>query len=166
MTTHPKPRRPKPVNYGIRHTLRLGHAEEAAVHQLRAALAKNRNVSVGNVEFSETVRLLLVENIKAAKVLAGHPEAWPTSTTVDLPAEIWDAVTEAGNRLSHCQGSLYNISRKLNFEDGPVTSSEVRAAFEANQQARASHARLEELMVGLVTELSAAAAAEADVLRG
>jgi hypothetical protein len=148
------------VNYGRRRTLRLGVAEEAAVARMRAALAKSRRVPVEQVDFSEAVRLLLVENEKAARVLAGQPESWTPSQAVDLPAEAWDAITDCRNRLSHSQGSLYNISRKLNFDDGPVTRAEVLAAFEANQEAKASHARLEELLVRFVEGMSDAAGAE------
>lgn len=155
-----KTRRPKPVNYGMRRTLRLGDAEEVAVDQMRSSLAKIRRVPVDEVDFSEAVRLLLVENVKAARVLAGQPESWPTSQTVDLPAEAWDALTDAGNRLSHAQGSLYNISRKLNFDDGPVTRGEMLAAFEANQEAKASLAAFEQLMVRLISDMSDAAGAE------
>lgn len=162
MTVNVKPRRPKPVNFGKKRTLRLGVAEEAAVHQLRAALAKNRNMSVENVEFSEAVRLLLVENIKAAKILAGHPEAWPTSTTVDLPAELWDGLTDCRNRLSHSQGSLYTIVRKLNFNDGPVTTDEVRKAFAAVQDSKEIVDRFEARMVDFVTDMSDVAGAESD----
>lgn len=155
-----KRRRPKPVNYGTRRTLRLGPTEEAAVDRMRTALAKSRRVPAERVDFSEAVRLLLVDNERAARVLAGQPESWTPPQTVDLPAEAWDALTDCRNRLSHSQGSLYNISRKLNFDEGPVTRAEVLAAFEANQNAKASQARLEELMVHFVDDMSDAAGAE------
>lgn len=160
--TSTKTRRPKPVNYGKRRTLRLGAREEDAVAAMRAAMAKNRGVDIDDVEYSEALRLLLIENHKAATVLAGRPESWPTSTTVELPAALWDALTECRNRLAHSQGSLYTVMRKLNFDDG-VTRDEVREAFTAVQESKATVARMEARLVEFVTTMSAAAAAEADV---
>jgi len=157
-----KTRRPKPVNYGKRRTLRLGVAEEIAVDQMRTALAKSRGVPVEKADFSEAVRLLLVGNEKAARIMAGQPEFWTTSQMVELPLDLWDGLTECRNRLSHSQGSLYNISRKLNFDDGPVTRGEMLAAFEAHQEAKTSLIRLEELMVRFVSDMSDAALAESD----
>ncbi|OYO00737.1 hypothetical protein CGZ95_08935 [Enemella evansiae] len=160
-----KPRRPKPVNFGKRRTLRLGEAEDAAVEHMRAALARNRGVRTGDVDYSEALRLLLVENYKSAMVLAGEPEAWPTPTTVELPAELWDGLTECRNRLAHSQGSLYTVMRKLNFDE-TVRRDEVRAAFVAVQESKEAVARLESRMVAFVTGTSAVADAEAEDLAG
>lgn len=156
-----KPRRPKPVNFGKRRALRLGADEEAAVAAMRAALAKNRGTDAEQVPFSEGLRLLLTENIKAAQVLAGQPGAWALSQSVDVPAELWDGLTDCHNRLSHSQGSLYTILRKLNFDE-TVTKDEVRVAFEAVQESKTAVARMEDRLVSFVTTASAAAAAEAD----
>lgn len=160
-TTPTKTRRPKPVNYGKRRTLRLGAREEDAVAAMRTALAKSRGVATDDVDYSEALRLLLVENRKSAMVLAGRPESWPTSTAIELPSELWDALTECRNRLAHSQGSLYTVMRKLNFDEH-VTRDEVREAFTAVQESKVTVARIEARMVEFVTTMSAAAAAEAD----
>lgn len=154
MSTQKKSRRPKPINFGKKRTLRLGAAEEDAIEQMRVALAKSRGVKVGDVDFSEATRILLVENLKSAMVLAGKAEAWPTSSTVDLPQALWDLLTDCRNRLSHSQGSLYTIMRKLNFDED-VTPTEVDEALEAVRESKAAVARIEDRLVEFVTEASA-----------
>lgn len=154
-----KPRRPKPVNYGKRRTLRFGDAEEAAVESLRLALSKSRGKKVG---FSEAHRMLLTENEKAARVLAGQPEKWISTEAVELPAELWDALTQCGNALSHSRGSLYNISRKVNFDQEPVTRNEVSAAFDAVQASKETVAALEARLAAFMDTLSSGAAAQDD----
>lgn len=154
-----KPRRPKSVNYGHRRTLRFGTAEEAAVLHMRYALAQLRGVEVEKIPFSEGLRLLLTENVKAAQILAGKPEALPYSQSIELPLELWDALADCRNRLSHSQGSLYTIMRKLNFAE-TVTAAEVRDAFEAVQKSKGTLARLEERVVEFLGTFSSGAVAE------
>lgn len=155
-----KPRRPKPVNYGTRRALRFGEAEEAAVAAMRAALAKSRRIDAAQVSFSEAHRLLLVDAERAARILAGQPEAWTSSRSVEVPIELWDGLSECRNRLSHSQGSLYTIMRKLNFDEA-VTPDEVRAAFVAVQSSKAAVERMEAVLVEMVSTLEAEADAEA-----
>lgn len=160
-----KHRRPKPVNYGIRRALRLGPAEEAAVASMRSSLAKARGVDADDVKFSDAVRLLLVGNEKAARAMAGQPETWTPSRTVEVPMELWDGLSECRNRLSHAQGSLYNISRKLNFEQG-VSPAELRDAFRAVQESKDAVARMEAALVAFASADPAGADAEAGDSRG
>jgi len=155
-----KHRRPKPVNFGTRRALRLGPAEEAAVASMRSSLAKTRGVDADDVKFSDALRLLLVGNEKAARVLAGQPETWTSSRTVELPLELWDGLSECRNRLSHSQGSLYNMSRKLNFDQG-VSPAELRDAFLAVQESKDAIARMEAALVEFASADPAAADAEA-----
>lgn len=163
MATASKSRRPKPVNFGTQRRIRFGPKEESAVSHLCAALAKNRGVEIEKINFSEAVRLLIVENHETAMELAGRPQAWPTSTTVELPAELWDMLTESRNALVHARGSMYGILRKSNgVDDGPFTRNEAREALLAIEESKEIVARLEERMVTFVTEASAAADAEAD----
>lgn len=159
ITATKKPRRPKPVNYGKRRTLRFGDAEEAAVESLRLALSKSRGKKVG---FSEAHRLLLTENEKAARLLAGRPEEWTRTETVEVPAELWDALTECRNAVVHSRGSLYGILRKVNFDEGPITRDETRAAFEALEESKAAVARMEARLEAFVTTSSSGAAAQDD----
>lgn len=160
MRSTTKTRRPKPMNHPLRKTLRFDEHVADAVEQMRRALARVRRVPVEKVDFSEAVRLLLVENVKAARVLAGQPEAWPSSRSVELPAELWDQLTDCRNRLSNSRGSIYTIMRKINFHEN-VTRDEVRDAFEAVQESKRAVERMEERLVVFVQEASAAAAAEA-----
>ena len=163
MATASKSRRPKPVNFGTQRRIRFGPKEESAVSHLRAALAKNRGVEIEKVNFSEAARLLLVENHQTAVELAGRPEAWPTSTLVELPAELWDTLTGCRNALVHARGSMYGILRKSNcVDDGPFTRDEAREALTSIEESKEIIARLEERMVAFVAEASAAADAEAD----
>src|SRR5699024_12129541 len=90
--------------------LRFGDGEEAAVESLRLALSKSRGKKVG---FSEAHRLLLTENEKAARVLAGQPESWIRTETVELPDELTTTLRDCWNALSHSRGSLYGILRKV-----------------------------------------------------
>lgn len=152
-----KPRRPKPVNFGQHHNVRLGAAEEAAVRYMREALAKQRGADVEKVSFSEALRLLLGENVTAARALAADPSALPRAEALDLPIEFWDGLTDCRNKLSHSQGSLHVILRKLNFDE-TVSKGEVREAFDAVQESRAAIARLEAHAVALVTSLAGAGA--------
>ncbi|MDQ0648604.1 hypothetical protein QFZ53_002800 [Microbacterium natoriense] len=156
-----KLRRPKPVNYGTRRALRFGEAEEAAVAAMRAALAKSRRVDPSQVSFSEAHRLLLIDAERAARLLAGQPEAWTSARTVEVPMELWDGLSECRNRLSHSQGSLYVILRKLNFNEG-ATPEDVRAAFAAVQSSKAAVERMEAALVEMLGTLEAEADAEAD----
>lgn len=157
-----KPRRPKPVNYGRQRALRLGEAEEAAVAGMRAALAHSRRVDPSQVSFSEAHRVLLVDNERAARILAGQPAAWTSSRSVEVPIELLDGLIECRNRLSHSQGSLYTVMRKLNFDEA-VTPDEVRAAFVAVQSSKAAVERMQAALVEMVSTLEAETDAEADV---
>ncbi|WP_119697607.1 hypothetical protein [Microbacterium halotolerans] len=163
--SQPKHRRPKPRNYGQRRALRLGDAEEAAVARMRTALAKSRGVGVDEVPFSDALRLLLTENEKAARVLAGRPEAWTSSRTLRVPDEAWAILSDCRNRVSHSQGSIYTIMRKLNFDE-VVGQDEVREAFAAVQESKLALTRIEDRLVDLVTgaadEAVAQSAAESD----
>lgn len=160
ITATKKPRRPKPVNYGKRRTLRFGDDEEAAVESLRLALSKSRGKKVG---FSEAHRLLLTENEKAARVLAGQPESWIRTETVELPDELITTLRDCWNALSHSRGSLYGILRKVNgLEDEPFTRDEARAALEALDESKAAVARMEARLEAFVTTSSSGAAAQDD----
>lgn len=156
-----KQRRPKLVNFGRQRALRLGDAEEAAVHRMRSALAKQRRVPVESVDFSEAVRLLLCDNERAARILAGQPEAWTASRVVEVPQNLWDGLDQCRNAVVHARGSMYGILRKVNFDDGPVTRTEMLAAFDAAQSSLAALERMEAALVELVSALEAAADAEA-----
>lgn len=155
-----KPRRQKTKNLGTHCNLRLGQAEEDAVTAMRTALAQVRGVDVKAVPFSQALRLLITENEKAARVLAGQPEAWTAPGTAEIPDEIWEGLTECRNRLSHSQGSLYGILRKLNFNEGPVTRDEFRAAFEAVRDSKSAVARMEDRLLRFVEDDPSAAAAQ------
>lgn len=156
-----KPRRPKPLNYGSQRAVRLGVRHEEAVTAMRQALAKIRGVGISKVSFSEGLRLLLDENEKAARIIAGEPESWTPSQTVALPLELWNGLTECRNRLSHSQGSLYTIMRKLNFDED-VDRDQVRAAFSAMNESKAAVARMEATLVAFVDLTSAGAEAKAN----
>ncbi|PRI10518.1 hypothetical protein [Leucobacter massiliensis] len=147
------------MNYGLRRTLRFSEDEEAAVAAMRAALGKIHGVEAEQVPFSKALRLLLTENHRAAQVLAGQPEAWAASGTFELPDEVWNGLTECRNRLSHSQGSLYVILRKLNFDEG-VTREEVRDAFTAVQESKATVDRMEALLLDFISAASAGAVAK------
>lgn len=157
-----KLRRPKPVNFGKRRTVRLGEDEERAVSAMQAALAKVRGVDATKIDFSEALRLLLGENEKSARILAGQPEAWSQPATVTIPDELWDGLTACQRALSHSQGSLYVILRKLNFGDD-LTKDEVVAAFDAVQESKAAVARMEAALEAFLTGEPIAAAAEIGV---
>lgn len=156
-----KPRRPKTVNYGSQRAVRLGMRHEEAVAAMREELAKIRGVDVSKVSFSEGLRLLLDENEKAARIMAGEPESWTPSQAVEIPSELWNGLTECRNRLSHSQGSLYTIMRRLNFGAG-IGRDEVRAAFAAVQESKNAVARIETALVSFLDGKSAEAAAKAD----
>ncbi|PWD52044.1 hypothetical protein C8046_16730 [Serinibacter arcticus] len=131
------------------------------MHRMRQALAHNRGVEVDAVSFSEAVRGLLVDRDQAARELAGQPGSWPTSRTIEVPADLWDGLTDCRNRLSHSQGSLYTIMRKLNF-DAEVTNEEVREAFEAVQASKRAVTGMEDLLVHFVQGATDAAVAKSD----
>lgn len=155
-----KYRRPKPINFGKRRTLRLGEAEESAVEALRQKLAKSRGKSVG---FSEAHRLLLTENEKSARLLAGQPEEWTSAETVELPEELSDTLRSCWNALVHSRGSLYAILRKVNgVDDGPFTREEARDALESIDESKAAVARMEERLELFVTTYWSGAAAYDD----
>ncbi|MFP3397649.1 hypothetical protein SB749_15065 [Brevibacterium sp. SIMBA_078] len=156
-----KPRRPKPVNYGTQHAVRLGVRHEEAVAAMQRALAKSRGVDASKISFSESLRLLLDENEKTARIMSGEPESWSPSQTVAVPLEVWNGLTECRNRLSHSQGSLYTIMRRINFGEG-IGRDEVRAAFGAVQESKAAVARMEAALVSFLDGKSAGAAAKAD----
>lgn len=119
--------RRKPTNYGRHRNLRLGVEEENAVAALQEALSELRGGK--SVPFSEALRTLLVENEKAARVMAGQPEALATAGagTVAVPDEVWESLSDCRNRTSHSQGSLYTIMKKLNVGDA-VTEQEISTA--------------------------------------
>lgn len=155
-----KYRRPKPVNFGKRRTLRLGEAEESAVEALRQKIAKARGKSVG---FSEAHRLLLTENEKSARLLAGQPEEWTSTETLEVPAELNETLRDCWNALSHSRGSMYGILRKVNgVDDGPFTRDEAREALAAIDESKAAVARMEERLELFVTSYSSGAAAYDD----
>lgn len=155
-----KYRRPKPVNFGKRRTLRLGEAEESAVEALRRRLVKARGRNVG---FSEAHRLLLTENEKSARLLAGQPEEWTSTKTIELPAELNETLRDCWNALVHSRGSFYGILRKVNgVDDGLFTRDEARAAFEAIEESKATVARMEERLELFVSTYSSGAAAQDD----
>lgn len=156
-TTKAKPRRSKPVNQDKRKTLRYDRAVEDAVARLQRAAARNGT----QLDFSKAVRTLIVDGFSAARALSVDPSAWPQSQTVDLPAELWEAITECRNRLSHSQGSLYTIMRKLNFDES-VDAAEVREAFTAVQESRGAVERIEARMVAFLTQESDEAGAKSD----
>lgn len=156
-----KPRRPKPVNYGRQRTLRLGEAEEAAVAGMRAALAKIRRVDPSQVSFSEAHRLLLVDAERAARILARQPEAWKPPQIVDVPEALWVGLNECRDAVVHSRGSMYAILRKVNFDEGPVTRSELLSAIATVKSSEAALERMEVSLVEMVSTLEAAADAEA-----
>lgn len=155
-------RRPKPVNQTLRKTLRYDRAVADAVDHLQREVAKNDGVNLAavdaagvpeytkNLDFSKAIRMLVVENHKAAKQLAGKPEAWPEAQAVELPIQIWDGLTACRNHLSYSQGSLYVMLRKVNFDEGEISSDEFREAYEAVIESKQSVARMEAMLVQLL----------------
>lgn len=162
-----KQRRAKPVRLPLRATLRYDEKVASAVDDLRRAVAKHRGISVTRTDdegrhvyrqalsFSRAIRMLVVENERAARLLAGAPQEWPTSQRVDLPQPFWDVLTGCDNRLSHAQGSLYGILRKVNFDQGPVTREEFGEAFAAVADAKEALQRLEAETLERLDDLSA-----------
>lgn len=145
-----KQRRAKPTNFGVRRSFRLSGAEEDAIAAMREALARVRGVPTEKVSFAEALRLLLTENEKAARALAGQPEKLVASAgRIDVPDDLWNRLTDCQNRLSHSQGSLYTVMRKLNFDEG-VTREEVRTAFDAVQESKAAVERMEERLLEFI----------------
>lgn len=158
-------RRPKPVRFPLRSTLRYDAAFAQPVNEMRRAIARRRGIAISQVDFSTAVRALMGDRYEAASLLAAQPEAWPAAGGVGLPPELWDALTECRNRLSHSQGSLYNISRKLNFGEG-VSPDAARDAFEAVQESKRAVARMEQRLVAFVTAAPDAAGAKSGRERG
>lgn len=158
-------RRPKPVRFPLRSTLRYDAAFAEPVAEMRRAIARRRGVDLGKVDFSTAVRALMGDRYEAASLLAGQPEAWPGAGAIELPRELWDALTECRNRLSHSQGSLYNISRKLNLGE-TISLDEARAAFQAVQASKQAVTRMEQHLVAFVTGASDAAGAKSAAERG
>lgn len=156
-----KQRRPKSANYTRQRAVRLGDPEETAVGRMRTALAKQRRVPVDAIDFSEALRLLLGDNERAARILAGQPEAWTPSRIVEVPAELWNGLNECRNAVVHARGSMYAILRKVNFDEGPVTRAEMLAAFDAVRSSLESLEHMEISLVELVGTLEAAADAKA-----
>lgn len=156
-----KQRRPKALRYGSQRAVRLGDPEEAAVDRMRSALAKQRRVPVDAIDFSEALRLLLGDNERAARVLAGQPEAWTPSRLVEIPAELWNGLNECRNAVVHSRGSMYAILRKVNLDEGLVTRAEILSAFDAVRSSLESLAHMEISLVELVSTLEAAADAKA-----
>lgn len=148
-------RRPKPSRFPYRSTLRYDTEFGKLVARARRALARQRHVTVSAIDFSTAVRTLVTRRFEAASALAGQPEAWPESNTLDVPDELWETLTDCRNRISHSQGSLYAIVRRLDIGD-EVTASELRAAFSAVQESQHTLAGLEERLVHLVTQTEAA----------
>ncbi|MDR8019233.1 hypothetical protein [Nesterenkonia aerolata] len=143
--------RRKPTKYGRHRNLRLGVDEENAVAAMREALAEVRGVAFDDVDWAEAVRILLVENEKAARVMAGQPEALATAgaASVAVPDEVWESLTDCRNRTSHSQGSLYTIMKKLNFGDA-VTKQQVAEAARDVKESKEAILRMEELLIEFV----------------
>ncbi|WP_433676909.1 hypothetical protein [Microbacterium gorillae] len=118
-------------------------------------------MAVDRVEFSEALRLLLGDNERAARILAGQPEAWTPSHVVDVPQDLWDGLNDCRNAVVHARGSMYGILRKVNFDDGPVSRPEMLSAIEAVTSSQAALERMEIALVEMVSTLEAAADAEA-----
>lgn len=145
--TQQKQRRPKPVNYGKKRSLDLGPAEEAAVGELQKAMTRQRGKQV---PWAEAARTLWTKNLESARALAEQPEMLAANAAgIDVPTELWNGLADCRNRLSHSQGSLYTVMRKLNFDEG-ITKDEVVAAFDAVQESKAAVARMEERLVEFV----------------
>lgn len=158
-------RRLKPVRFPLRTTLRYDAAFAKAIDEMRRALARRDRVDISTVDFSSAVRALVGDRYTAAALLAGRPEAWPSANAVELPRGLWDGLTECRNRLSHSQGSLYAMMKKLNFDES-ISRDEVRAAFDAVQESKQSLARMEQRLVAFVTASPDAAAAESGTEAG
>lgn len=143
--------RRKPTKYGRHRNLRLGVDEENAVAAMREALAEVRGVAFDDVDWAEAVRLLLVENEKQARVMAGQPEALATAGagTVAVPDEVWESLSDCRNRTTHSQGSLYTIMKKLNFGDA-VTKQQVAEAARDVKESKEAILRMEELLIEFV----------------
>lgn len=141
--------RRKPTKYGRHRNLRLGVDEENAVAAMREALAEVRGGK--SVPFSEALRILLVENGKAARVMAGQPEALASggAASVAVPDEVWESLTDCRNRTTHSQGSLYTIMKKLNFGDA-VTKQQVAEAARDVKESKEAILRMEELLIEFV----------------
>jgi hypothetical protein len=154
-----KKRRPKPVRFPLRSTLRYDDEFLMLVERMRRAVARQRRVDVESIDFSTAVRTLVVKQFEAASALADQPTAWPVSNIVELPAELWDAVTQCRNALANSRGSLYVILRKLNFEEHVVTD-ELRQAFADVAASKVAVERMDESLIAFVTTEADAAAAE------
>lgn len=143
--------RRKPAKYGRHVNLRIGVDEVNAVDAMREALAEVRGVAADKVAFAEALRILLVENEKAARVMAGQPEALATAgaATVAVPDEVWESLTDCRNRTSHSQGSLYTIMKKLNF-GAAITKQQVAEAARDVKESKEAILRMEELLIEFV----------------
>lgn len=118
--------------------VRLGSDAWAAVTAMREALGDLRDVDAGKVTVTEAVELLLTQNIEAVKALAENPEELPEADggVIDVPQEFWDDLHDCRNRLSHSQGSLYTIMKKLNVGDA-VTKQEISTVHALMEKLRA-----------------------------
>lgn len=144
--------RRKPVNYGKRRSLRLGADEENAVAAMRQALADVRGVAFDDVDWAEAVRLLLVENEKQARVMAGEPEATAKgSDVIDVPDELWQELADAKKITTHARGSLHILARKLNFGKH-VSQQEFAEALKSNRRAEEANQRMEEALLRFIHE--------------
>lgn len=136
-------KRPTPV--------RLGSDAWAAVTAMREALGDLRGVDAGKVTVTEAVELLLTQNIEAIKAMAENPEELPEADggIIDVPQQFWDGLHDCRNRLSHSQGSLYTLMKKLNFGD-PVTKQEVAGAAKDVKASKDAVDEMRQMMVDYV----------------
>lgn len=132
------PRRPrkKAVNFAKRRTLRFSDDEERAVDDVRRALAKSSGRNLGEVTFSEALRLLIVDKEGAAEVEAralAIERNGPDATAWGL-ADISDRLGyELGpirNEIARIGGNLNQIAKRLNMGDA-VRPVELSAALRA-----------------------------------
>ncbi len=146
-------RRPKPVRFTRRVTIRADADLVSAVEDVADAVeaATSRRPS-----FSSALRTLVVRNSDAARAMAGSPDSWPTTTAVQLPQRLWDALSEASNRLSHCQGSLYGILRAMNSDSISPSRAEWALVMTAVRETQEAVTRLEQLAVEYVAAAPAA----------
>lgn len=149
-SSHHGPKRHlRTTNYDRRITLRVDDEIARAASDVQSAVQR---ASGRTISQSAALRMLILDNGRVARALAGDPESWPVDTTVDLPRELWDGLTECRNAAAHAQGSLYGILRAANASGLSASDhTAIGQALTTVQESRDAIERLEELAVAYVT---------------
>lgn len=136
--------RKKAVNFASRRTLRFSEGEERAVDDVRRALSKTSGRDLGEVSFSEALRLLITDKAAAAEVeamaLAIERSGSEVPSSNGRPGfindELGKVLGELRNHAAHVGGNVNQITKKLNSNDD-VSAAEIRAALSGAASLRA-----------------------------